>query len=172
MHLGLSFSCCTEPVPNRDPQTEVRTEPWILWTITPLLFIGNHEVRLANVGHISIWLWFTKENLRRTCLFRKYWILPFDVNLTLSWINEAPDLSDSAQTISDFAYMGRRQQKLRNCKHFGLSFMSETAQWKGFYNVSEALNVEPYWWWEGPTLTCRLRIISVGIRGKHWTWSG
>ena len=29
MHLGLffAFSCCTEPVPNRDPQTEVRTEP-------------------------------------------------------------------------------------------------------------------------------------------------
>ncbi len=35
----LHFFCfpyCTENVPNRDPKTEVHTEPWILCTVTPL----------------------------------------------------------------------------------------------------------------------------------------
>ncbi len=31
------FSCCTEIVSNRDPRTEVRTEPWHLCTVPPLI---------------------------------------------------------------------------------------------------------------------------------------
>ncbi len=31
------ISCCTEIVSNRDPRTEVRTEPWYLCTVPPLL---------------------------------------------------------------------------------------------------------------------------------------
>ncbi len=35
----LFFSCCTEIVSNRDPRTEVRTEPWHLCTVPPLIYI-------------------------------------------------------------------------------------------------------------------------------------
>ncbi len=35
-------SCCTEIVSNRDPRTEVRTKPWHLCTVTPLVTITNY----------------------------------------------------------------------------------------------------------------------------------
>ncbi len=37
--VDLFFSSCTEIVSNRDPQTEVRTEPWHLCTVPPVIYI-------------------------------------------------------------------------------------------------------------------------------------
>ncbi len=37
--VDFFFFCCTEIVANRDPQTEVRIEPWHLCTMPPLIYI-------------------------------------------------------------------------------------------------------------------------------------
>lgn len=41
-HWGLCFffSCCTEPALNRESQTEVQTELWLVCTVTPLTYIS------------------------------------------------------------------------------------------------------------------------------------
>lgn len=43
---GTPTPLCTEPVPNRDPQTKVRTELWLVCTVTPLVLTMMYEWNL------------------------------------------------------------------------------------------------------------------------------
>lgn len=81
------FPCCTEPVPNWEPQTEVRTKLWLMCTVTPLvrldiqsrdqdkqvliqetkLYIkGKEMLRFLNVRNSCIFI--------ITCFFIKRWV--------------------------------------------------------------------------------------------------
>ncbi len=76
-----------ENVPNRDTTQSYRTEPWILWTVTPLICMsvclsGNHSNTLICCLFLLLWKLeksskeqhlFEKECLSNKCLYFPFW---------------------------------------------------------------------------------------------------